>query len=177
MKTLAGLLLVSAAAHAEKAWVFDPGQALVSVEAGPSRARFSATSLGMSGRVLEKGDGSVNAEVRLDLASFTTGSAQRDAQLRRDADAAQYPQIVFEGASLVPGKDGALRLAGTLTLHGLARPFTVPLTLVHAGGMLFGHALFTLHLRDFGLVVPGFDEVRVELDAGLRPEGAVASRG
>lgn len=178
MRALLTVLFVSAAAHADKLWVFEPGQALVSVEVGPARARLSATSLGMTGRVRELEDGSVQAEVRLALASFTTGTAARDAQLRRESNAAQHPDIVFEGTAAAPDKDGVLNLQGTLTLHGASRPFSVPVTLVREGPLTFGHATLTLHLRDFGFAAPAgaSDEVRVELDAGLRPEGAVASR-
>ena len=45
--------------------------------------------------------------------------------------------------------------------------------------MKYGHATLVLHLADFGIAAPkgATDEVRVDVDAGLRPEGALASRG
>ncbi len=170
------ILALTSGARAEKSWIFEPGQALVAVEAGPRTARVSAVSLGLSGWLRELSGGAVQAEVRLPLASFTTGSAARDLRAREHSDAAQYPEIVFEGASAAP-KDGALRLRGTLTLLGQRRPVEIPLSMVRAGASQYAHGSFTVHLRDFGLALPaGADEVRVELDAGLRPEGALASR-
>ena len=178
-KFLIPLLLAGTGAQADRIWVFEPGQALVSVELGPAKARLSATSLGMSGRVRELDSGGLRVEVRLSMASFATGSNARDEQLRKDGDAAQFPEIVFEGVAPAPDKDGTLHLAGTLNIHGVSRPLSMPLTLVRTAGMLFGHGILTLHLADFGLPVPAgaSDEVRVEVDAGLRPEGGFASRG
>src|SRR5438477_12223500 len=97
------------------AWMFEPGQALVSIEAGPKQARVSAVSLGLSGWLRELDGGALEAEVRLPLASFTTGSAARDARVRPGSDAAEHPEIVFQGAAAAQ-KDGALKLRGTLTL-------------------------------------------------------------
>lgn len=178
-KVLALLLLASAAARADKAWVFEPGQALVSVELGPAHARLALTSLGMSGRVRELDDGSVQAEVRVAVSSFTAGSPGRDRQVREEGQAPQFPEIVFQGSAASPGGDGTLRLQGSLTFHGISRPLSIPVTVVRTQRATFGHVVFALHLRDFGLPAPAgaSDEVRIEVDAGLRPEGAVASRG
>ena len=176
-KVLALLLFASAAARADKAWTFEPGQALVSVEIGPEKARLSATSLGMSGHVRERTDGSVQAEIRVALASFATNASAPGQQLK--AEAARFPEIVFEGAAPSSGKDGTLHLDGTLTFHGVSHPLALPVTVVRAAGLTFGHATLSLHLRDYGFALPAGvpDEVRVEVDAGLRSEGALLSRG
>ena len=160
-------LLLATAAHAEKAWVFEPGQSLISVEL--AKARISVTSLNVRGRVRELDTGELEAEVRLAASSFTTGSPARDEKLDKDGD------ITFEGRAAAPGKDGLVRLKGTMTIRGVSRPLEIPVHLVRAGGLAFGHATFTLALREFGLP---FDEARVEVDAGMRPENtALASHG
>ena len=176
-RALALLLFAAAAARADQAWIFEPGQALVSVELGPVKARLSATSLGMNGRVTELGDRTVHAEIRVALASFATNTSTPGQQLKTEA--AQFPEIVFEGTAPSFGKDGTLQLEGTLTFHGVARPLVLPVNVVRAAGMTFGHATLSLHLRDFGFeLAPGVpDEVRVEADAGLRPEPALVTRG
>ena len=176
VRALALLLFAAAAARADQAWVFEPGQALVSVEVGPVKARLSATSLGVSGRVSELSSGGVHAEIRVALASFAAASPAAGQQLK--AEAAQFPEIIFDGAA--PGaRDGTLHLAGTLTFHGVSRPLALPVTVVRVAGMTFGHATLSLHLRDYGFALPpgAPDEVRVEVDAGLRPEGTLVSRG
>ncbi len=176
-KLLALALLASAAAHADQAWTFEPGQTLVRVEMGPARARLSATSIDLSGRVVERAAGTLQAEIRIALASFGTGQAARDEKLHQLGDAEHFPEAVFTGAAPA-ARDGATQLQGTLTLHGIAKALTVPVEVVRAAGMTFGHATLTLHLRDFGFALPEStsDEVRVDIDAGLRPEGALASR-
>ena len=170
MKTriLVALLLASAAARAERSWVFEPDQALVTVE---SRGH-SAVSHGLSGRFRELGGGEMQVEMRILLTSFVPDRARPD--LKRHP-----PEVIFEGVAGKPGKDGVFRLQGTLTLRGTLRSLEVPVTLVRAGGMAFGHASFSLHLRDFGFVVPAGidDEAKVQIDAGMRPEGVLASRG
>ena len=176
-RALALLLFAAAAAQADQAWVFEPGQALVSVELGPAKARLSATSLGMSGRVSELTDGSVHAEIRVALASFATSASTAGQQLK--SEAAQFPEIVFEGAAPSAGQNGTMHLEGTLTFHGVSHPLALPVTVVRAAGLTFGHATLSLHLRDYGFALPPGvpDEVRVEVDAGLRHEGALVSRG
>jgi polyisoprenoid-binding protein YceI len=161
-------LLLASAAQAEGAWVVEPDQALVSVEAGPAKARILATSRGVSGRIHAFDDGTIQAEVRLSAASFTTGNAERDQKLDRDGE------IVFEGRATAPGKDGKLHLKGTLTVHGVSRLLEVPVSVVRAGTFAFVHATFMLPLAEFGLPA---GEARVDVDAGLRPENTVATRG
>jgi polyisoprenoid-binding protein YceI len=178
-RVLIPLLLASAGAHADKAWTFEPGQALVSVEMGPARARLSAASLGMSGRIRELSNGTMQAEIRVSLLSFTTGTPARDQQLRDASAAADFPEIVFKGAAPASDNQSTLQLEGTLTFHGKALPLSVPITLVRAAGMLFGHTTLILHLRDFDFAVPEgvSDELRVDVDAGLRPDTVLTARG
>ena len=173
-RTIVFLLVVAGAARAEKTWIFEPGQALVAIEAGPRNARVSAVSLGLSGSLRELEDGAVRGDLRLALVSFSSNSASRDLRARQGSDAARHPEIVFEGSADAP-REGKLHLRGTLTMLGHTRP--LDLTLVRAGGGQYAHGSFAIYLREFGLALPaGADEVRVELDAGLRPEGALASR-
>jgi hypothetical protein len=172
------LLAVAGSARADKIWLVERGQALVSIEAGPRKAPLSAVSLGLTGLLRELESGLYQADVRLTLSSFTTGSVSRDQRVREGSDAALNPEIVFSGVSLAAPEEGAVRLRGTLTLLGQSRALEIPLSLVRAGGSHYAHASFALHLRDFGVDLPAAaDEVRVDLDAGLRPAaGAVASR-
>jgi polyisoprenoid-binding protein YceI len=111
-------------------------------------------------------------EIRLPLASFT-------ADRPLVAGPRTSYEIVFAGAAKKPGKDGTLHLKGTLSFHGARRTVEFPVTLVRTGGMVFGHTSVSVHLRDFGLALPqdANDEARVTIDAGLRPEGALASSG
>lgn len=176
--TLIALLLSASTASAGQTWIFEPGQALVSVEVGPKAARISAVSVALNGRFVEQEAGPVKAALRLDLASFATGKSTRDAQLREAADAAAFPSILFEGTAPARGEDGKLHFTGTLTVRGGAHPFDLTVATVRIGSALYGHASFSLHLRDLGIPLPAGapDDAHVDLDAGLRPErGTLAS--
>ena len=167
-RILLALLAVSAGARAERIWVFEPEQALLTVEVGG----VSAVSRALSGHMRELENGAVQVEMRLPLSSF-----KADRPVHHDAR--EFPEVVFSGASRSAGKDGALRMSGTLRFHGVSQAVELLLTLVRVGAMTFGHGSLSIHLRDFGFALPegAPDEARVEIDAGLRPETTLASRG
>lgn len=144
---------------ATQTWTVEADQALVSLEV----SGISAVSHELKGSVRELEGGGV--QVELSAASF-------DRLVKNDAP------IVFEGTAQA-GHDDSLRLSGTITLHGERRSLTLPVTLARVGGHAFAHAILTLHLRDFGFVLPdgASDLARLQIDAGLRPEQALASRG
>ncbi len=141
------MALLLALLLAGNTWAVEPGQSLVTVVKG----RQAATSLGLTGRMVEREDGGIGAELRLREVSF-------------DRSLDPHAEIVFEGAAAAPGKDGILHLKGTLTVRGVSRALEIPLTLVRAGGQIFCHASFAV------------EGARVDVDAGLQPE-AVATRG
>ena len=150
---LAALLIAAGAL-----WTVEPDQALVSIEV----SGVSAVSHQLSGSVKETGTG-----IQLDLAAASFDKLLKDGEL------------AFEGLATPQGKDGAMSLSGTLSLHGARKPLTLPLTLIRIGHHAFAHAILTLHLRDFGYVLPegASDLARIEIDAGLKPDSALASRG
>jgi polyisoprenoid-binding protein YceI len=93
-------------------------------------------------------------------------------------DAAKYPQIAFEarqleGAELPAGGNGEFRatLAGTLTLHGRARPLSFPIQGHVAAGRLEATAKATFRQSDFGIkpyktalgTIAVADEITVEI--------------
>jgi polyisoprenoid-binding protein YceI len=169
-------VLTAAAAHADQTWVFEPGQSMISIEAGTRAARLSAVSLSLKGQLIDQDGGQVKAALQLDVSSFSTGSRARDEQLR----AAAGDAITFEGSAPASARDGKLHFTGTLTVRGVAHPLELTLATVRMGTALFGHASFVLRLRDLGITLPAGlpDDAHVDLDAGLRPEhGTLASRG
>lgn len=139
MTMLAALLL------AANVWAVEPGQSVVTVLKGPA----IATSLGMTGRVSEMEDGAITADFR--VSHFD----------RRIFDG----EVTFEGSAPKTGRDGVHHLKGTLTLGSVTRTVEIPITFVHAGGLIYCHATFAV------------DGARFEVDAGLRPAPEVATRG
>lgn len=162
MKVALFLLLAASAARAEKTWQVEPGQALVTVDA----AAFSAFSHAVRATLTELDDGLVRLELRLPIASLTTGNAQKDQRAVRTGEA------VFEGVA--KGGGDKLQFVGTLNLHGVSRPLLLDVVVSRTGTMLIAHAAVVLRLRDFGMELKP-DQTRIEVDAGLRRQGVVAS--
>lgn len=158
------VLASATAARAERGYVIDREQSLTSVEV----RGLSAVSRALAGRFKELEGGAFQVEARVPLASFVG-----ERRLPPESSGAQ--EIVFEGVSERP-RDGKLRIKGTLTLHGTTRPLELVLAMARAGGVTFAHAYFAVRLREFGISLPAgmSDEARVQIDAALRPDSALA---
>jgi polyisoprenoid-binding protein YceI len=150
---------------AGQGWMVEPGQALVSIEVNG----LSAVSHQLTGTVRPLDGGALEVQVRLPLASLIA---------EKPVNTAAAGEAVFEGSAAEPGEGAPLHLAGTLTFHGVRKTVALQASLARVGRHAFAHALLVLHLRDFGFTLPegAPDLARVEIDAGLRPEGVLASR-
>lgn len=135
----------------------------------------------------EQDPASAEVEVAIGVASIHTGNADRDAHLRSADffDADHFPTITFRSRRIEPGRDGALRLLGDLTIRGVSRPIGLDL---HSEGIIqdpWGsrRAGFSGSVRikrsDFGITwnqlieaggVAVGDEVRISLKAELIQE-------
>lgn len=132
---------------------------------------------------------SAQVAVTLDAASITTGNPDRDAHLRSPdfLDAERYPTLRFQSTRVENGRDGALRLIGTLTIREVSREVALEVSREGTiqdpwGNRRAGFSASTRIKRsDFGItwnqlieaggVVVG-DEIRIMLEAELVQEGA-----
>jgi polyisoprenoid-binding protein YceI len=134
-KLLASLLaLVPAAALA--------GTSTWAVDASHSEVGFSVRHLVISNvkGTFGKYDGKIvlddadvsrsTVEARIDAASVDTGVADRDAHLRSPdfLDVTKHPAITFRSTKVTKGEEGALKVAGDLTLRGVTRPVVLEVT-------------------------------------------------
>jgi polyisoprenoid-binding protein YceI len=161
------LLLASASAHAERRWSVEPGQTLVAVDA----AQFSAFSHGLNGALEELDDGAVRLVLRVPLESLTTGDPGQDRSVPRDGE-------ILLDLTGRPSGDENIDFEGTITVREVAKPVRVRLAVVRSEAVIYGHAVLTLHLREFGVAVPAAarDLARIEVDTALRRERALAAR-
>src|SRR5207248_4724678 len=106
------LILAAGTPRAERRWVVEPGQALITLDADP----YSAFSSRLSGHLEELADGSLRLELRVPLRSFTSGNAGEDRNLPREGE------IVFLLTAPKSGKNAALDLEGTLVFGNVSRP-------------------------------------------------------
>jgi polyisoprenoid-binding protein YceI len=172
------LLLLAGTAGAEpRLYAIDPAR---------SQLRFYAVSRFMdadggfrrfAGEVrLEDGRPETAAgRVTVDIASIDTQNGTRDNHLRSEDffDARRHPE-----ATLVIGgvrRDGErLLVSGELTLRGVSRPITVPVTLALSGGAIRVTGDVVVNRQEFGIAYqsrlnPIKDEVKVRFDLTLVP--------
>ena len=138
----------------------------------------------------EKNPAKTEVQGSIDAASINTNVEKRDNHLR-SADffnVAQYPKLTFQSSGVTDldtsGRKG--KMAGTLTLHGVARPVVLDVSFLGKGKDPGGkeragfHGTTTINRKDFGLtwntalesggLLVG-DEVTIDLDVeGVREE-------
>jgi len=121
-----------------------------------------------------------SATVTIDASSVDTGTADRDAHLRSDDFFAvgTYPTLTFTSSRVVKTGDDTYDVAGTLTIRGIAKDITLPVTYLGTAKDPWGNAragfeaTVTVNRKDFGLTwnaaleTGGFlvgDDVRITL--------------
>jgi polyisoprenoid-binding protein YceI len=99
-----------------------------------------------------------SVEFQIKAASIDTNQADRDKHLRSADffDVEKFPEITFKSKSVKPvGKD-TYNVTGTLTMHGVSKEVTLPVTYLGQANMRGVRAGFatatTLDRKDYGIV-------------------------
>lgn len=116
---------------------------------------------GIAGTVTTDADVSKNTvSITIDPASVATANAKRDEHLRGPdfLDAKQFKTASFTGTGWKAVGEGKWEVAGTLTLHGVAKSLTVVVAQTGSGTNPFTNKLiigyetvFTIKQSDFGM--------------------------
>ena len=100
-----------------------------------------------------------SVDIKIKAASIDTNQPDRDKHLRSADffDVEKFPEITFKSKSVKPTGENTFDVLGTLTLHGVSKDVTLPVTYsgqikdqrgnVHAG---FSTAV-TINRKDFGI--------------------------
>ncbi len=118
-----------------------PAARLLGIEAGKSSVRYhlvhklhkiDGESKQVEGKVALKPDGTVQAMVRISIASFDSGDSSRDSNTRDTLEAQKYPFVTYKGtAKLDPPASYPAKvkvtLEGVLDFHGRQRPTSAPI--------------------------------------------------
>jgi polyisoprenoid-binding protein YceI len=121
-----------------------------------------------------------SASLTIDASSVDTGTPDRDTHLRSDDFFAvgSHPALTFTSSRVVKTGDDTYDVGGTLTIRGVAREITLPVTFLGTAKDPWGNlragfeTSITLNRKDFGLTwnaaleTGGFlvgDEVRINL--------------
>jgi polyisoprenoid-binding protein YceI len=140
-------------------------------------------------RVDEEEPGNSSVSLRIDAASVDTDNTDRDRHLRSEDFFAvdRYPTIAFDSSRIVRTSAEAYDVTGTLTIRGVAREVTLPVTYLGTAKDPWSNLRagfeteLTINRKDFGLLwnatleTGGFlvgDEVRVSLSIQAIAESA-----
>ncbi|MCW9012316.1 MAG: YceI family protein [Gammaproteobacteria bacterium] len=108
----------------------------------------------------EKQPEKASVEVTIKTSSVDSNHAERDKHLRDDdfLHVDKYPEAKFVSTSFTPGKDGAGKLKGNLTLRGVTRPLEIDVEFIGAGADPWGgyrrgfEGTTRFTMADFGIV-------------------------
>jgi polyisoprenoid-binding protein YceI len=190
---LAGLT-ASPALAATETWVVDKNHSEVSFQIRHMMAKVRGSFNDFSGSIVADPAKPEAAQVEFTVkaASIDTNNENRDKHLRSADffDVEKYPEITFKSARIVPNGKDKYEVTGSLTLHGVTKEVTLPVSFLGfmkdpGGNDKAGfEATATLNRKDFGIVwnknldAGGFllgDEVwvTINLEAGKKkPEAA-----
>ncbi|MBK8063432.1 MAG: YceI family protein [Betaproteobacteria bacterium] len=87
----------------------------------------------------------------IDLDSVSVGDAETVREVRKPGwfDTAKFPKASFQSGAVKALGGGRFEIAGTLSIKGVARPVTVPATLVQQGPNTTATGSFTIKRLDF----------------------------
>jgi polyisoprenoid-binding protein YceI len=124
-------------------------------EADATVGDFSGVTSAVTGELRgATAPGLVHGWVEAPVRSLRTGIRRRDGHMYAAMDADRYPTLRFEPRSLTASTrddSASVQLTGTLTIHGVSRPVTVPLTAVRDSAGVRVVGAFPLDVGDFGI--------------------------
>ncbi len=133
---LAALALLAAAVEPQ-AYTVDDAHSVIRFHVNHKLHASDGRSSRIEGKAVLQPDGKVLAMIRVPVASFDSGDANRDSNMRETLDASRLPFVVFKGVTslVVPaasGKPIPTTMRGELEFHGVKQPVEVPVTLLFA---------------------------------------------
>jgi polyisoprenoid-binding protein YceI len=170
---LVGLAVATAAAAEPRSYVVDPAKSHVRFHAVSRLVDADGAFRRFAGEIrLEPGrPETASGRVVVEVASIDTANQRRDDHLRSPDffDAARHPQAVFALTTVRAESGGQTVVAGELTIRGVTRPLSVPVTVTVADDSVRAAGRFVVNRRQFGVAYqswlnPVRDEVAVSFD-------------
>lgn len=177
------LLALLASAPEQHSLSLDPAASVVRYHLDHKMHAVDGRSTTLEGKAVISPEGKVLAMVRIPIASFDSGDANRDANMRETLEAGRHPFVVFKGVTslVVPASSGKTidaTLHGELDFHGVKRPIDVPVKLEFApDGSVAVRGAMKVSLdahqveRPSLLFIKVDDTLAVDLDLKLRRSG------
>jgi polyisoprenoid-binding protein YceI len=132
-------------------------------------------SEGVTGSLTIVGTTVTEASFEVDMTTFESDESRRDGQFEgRIMEVAEFPTATFSltqpievGRAPVEGQDVEVEATGDLTLHGVTREVTVPLTARLRGSTFAVDGSVTVTFTDFGIDDPSGGPASVGTDGEL----------
>jgi polyisoprenoid-binding protein YceI len=189
LSTLAALPL-----HADT-WTVDPSHSEVSFQIRHmvSQVRGSFNDFTGTVNMDAKNPANSSVEFHIKAASIDTNNADRDKHLRTADffDVEKYPEITFKSDSVKPAGKNKYNVTGTLTMHGISKKVTLPVTFLGEGKDPWGgtragfETSTTLDRKAYGIVwnkaidnggVLLGDDVKVDINLETKKEAAAKGK-
>lgn len=177
---LVAVALLAAGASDPQAYTVDPAHSTITFHVNHKLHSSDGRSSSIEGKAVVQPDGKVLTMIRVPVASFDSGDANRDSNMRDTLEASRHPFVVFKGmTSLVlpaaQGKAIPMKLAGQLEFHGVTKPIEVPVTLQFADdGSATVKGAMDLSLEAYKIERPSLlmikldDDCKIAFDLKLR---------
>jgi polyisoprenoid-binding protein YceI len=159
---VAAITALAALPLAAETYSVDPGHSEVSftVRHMVSNVRGRFNDFGGKVNMDPKNLPASSVEFHIKAASIDTAVPDRDKHLRSADffDAEKYPEIVFKSESIAPAGKDKYNVTGTLTMHGVSKKVTLPVSFLGQakdpwGGTRAGfETTATLNRKDYGIV-------------------------
>lgn len=155
--SVAGLIPVVRAAHAQSAYILDRSTSRVMFRGRAFVQPISGRSDELAGRVvISKGDvRSIRGDVRFNVASIATEPAVQPDELLKLFGGERHPTITFQVDSIARGGEvEPWTVHGRLTMNGITRPVTFSGQAAVTGRHVMASGTTAVDVRDWGIRPP-----------------------
>ena len=181
MPTLLWAILLAAALPSNATYTVDPAASVVRYTVIHKLHEVHGVSHAVEAKAVVKEDGQVLAMVRIPVASFRSGDANRDEHMLEAVNAGRFPFVVVKGiARLGPGRElppGATPTQAQVELRGVETAQTIPVELaLQPDGSVRAHGSFDVSLDAHHVERPSLLFVRIEDRCHLEFDLAMRAR-
>ncbi|WP_239372253.1 YceI family protein [Frankia sp. Cj5] len=149
---------------------------------GQSTTAVGRTS-GVTGQMIISGTTVPTAGFTADMTTVASDQSQRDNQFRgRIMETSKYPTASFTltkpidlGSVPGAGEKKTYQATGDLTLHGVTKSVTIPLTTQRSGAQILISGQIPVVFADYNINNPSFSEIKTE-DNGIMEVGLVFTK-
>lgn len=117
---------------------------------------------------------SLRGSMEVSIADFISDNAKRDSNMRETMESDKFPKASFEIKEVVSKGGENVTLKGTLSLHGVSKPFSFDGSVSEEGSKVHIKAKSSMKMTDYGITPPKMvfltvrDQVDLNVDVVLK---------